>query len=200
MRRPLDLSIRSTSSSTCALVSTRLVSSCRPRRATKTRLGSLIHTSSTAGSSRNGWSGPNPATRATSSPTTAVGVGRPARPRRSGCARRGRGRRARRSGGPAGVALRVDALATDQLPDPRVEVLDQLDRVGRVRWGRRWACSQDGARHRSCPSRDGASEDDARRAARRSGGRSGQELDLAWRVEPSAPSCCRAVGCPQPGR
>ena len=52
MRRPLDLSIRSTSSCTCAELRIVDVSSCRPARATNTRLGSLIHTSSTVGSSR----------------------------------------------------------------------------------------------------------------------------------------------------
>ena len=61
-----DLSIRSTSSCTWALVSIRLVSSWRPRRAMNTRLGSLIQTSSTVGSSRKGCSGPKPETRATS--------------------------------------------------------------------------------------------------------------------------------------
>ncbi len=49
------------------------MSSCRPRRAMKTRLGSLIQISSTSGSSRKGWSGPKPETRAISSPTTAAG-------------------------------------------------------------------------------------------------------------------------------
>ena len=90
IRRPLDLSIRSTSSCTCAAVSIRLVSSCRPLRATKTRLGSLIQISSTAGSSRNGCSGPKPDTRATSSPTTAStsGTGATAPVRlRSSCSR-----------------------------------------------------------------------------------------------------------------
>jgi hypothetical protein len=45
MRRPLDFSIRSlsTSSWTWALARTRLVSSCRPCRAMNTRLGSLIN-------------------------------------------------------------------------------------------------------------------------------------------------------------
>ena len=71
IRRPLDFSIRSTSSCTCAVLSIRLVSSCRPLRAMKIRLGSLIQISSTAGSSRKGCSGPNPETRATSSPTRA---------------------------------------------------------------------------------------------------------------------------------
>ena len=52
MRRPLDLSIRSTSSCTCAGVSTVVVSSWRPCLATNTWLGSLIQTSSTVGSSR----------------------------------------------------------------------------------------------------------------------------------------------------
>jgi hypothetical protein len=51
-RRPLDLSIRSTSSCTWAAVRIVEVSSCLPPRATKTRLGSLIQTSSTVGSSR----------------------------------------------------------------------------------------------------------------------------------------------------
>ena len=69
-RRPDDFSIRSVSSCTCAVVSIRLVSSWRPLRAMKTRLGSLIQISSTDGSSRKGWSGPKPETRATSSPTT----------------------------------------------------------------------------------------------------------------------------------
>ncbi len=90
IRRPLDLSIRSTSSCTCAGVSIRLVSSCRPRRAMKTRLGSLIQISSTAGSSRNGCNAPNPDTRATSSPTTestsATGATAPVR-LRSSCSR-----------------------------------------------------------------------------------------------------------------
>lgn len=71
MRRPLDLSIRSTRSSTCAGSSRRLVSSWRPRLAMNTRFGSLIQISSTSGSSRNGWRGPKPDTRATSSPTIA---------------------------------------------------------------------------------------------------------------------------------
>ena len=90
MRRPELLSIRSTSSCTCAWVSTRLVSSWRPCRATKTRSGALIHSSSTVGSSRNGCSGPNPLTRATSSPTAAAtsgtGVTCPVR-LRSSCSR-----------------------------------------------------------------------------------------------------------------
>ncbi len=89
-RRPLDLSIRSTSSVTCAVVSIRLVSSWRPLRAMKTRLGSLIQISSTDGSSRNGWSGPKPETRATSSPTTesTSGTGATAPVRlRSSCSR-----------------------------------------------------------------------------------------------------------------
>ena len=75
IRRPLDLSIRSTSSSTWAEVSMRLVSSCRPLRAMNTRLGSLIQISSTAGSSRKGCNGPKPDTRATSSRTTDSGSG-----------------------------------------------------------------------------------------------------------------------------
>ena len=52
MRRPLDFSIRSTSSWTCAALSSVEVSSWRPARATNTRDGSLIQTSSTVGSSR----------------------------------------------------------------------------------------------------------------------------------------------------
>ena len=82
-RRPLDFSIRSTSSLTWAASRRRLVSSWRPRRAMNTRLGSLIHTSSTSGSSRNGCSGPKPDTRATSSPTmtssSAIGATAPVR-------------------------------------------------------------------------------------------------------------------------
>ena len=90
IRRPLDLSIRSTSSCTCAVVRMVVVSSCRPARATNTRDGSLIQISSTSGSSRYACSGPNPATRATSSPTTplasATGATTPVR-LRSSCAR-----------------------------------------------------------------------------------------------------------------
>ena len=51
-RRPLDLSIRSTSSCTWGYVSIRVVSSWRPSRAMKTLVGSLIQISSTVGSSR----------------------------------------------------------------------------------------------------------------------------------------------------
>ena len=87
IRRPLLFNIRSTSSCTWAPVRIRLVSSWRPRRATKTRLGSLIHTSSTVGSSSSGWSGPKPETRATSSPTiestSATGATAPVRLRSS---------------------------------------------------------------------------------------------------------------------
>lgn len=50
--RPEFFSIRSTRSRTCASVSTVVVSSLRPCLATKTRPGSLIQISSTAGSSR----------------------------------------------------------------------------------------------------------------------------------------------------
>ena len=72
-RRPDVLSIRSTRSRTSAAVRIVVVSSCRPSRATNTRCGSLIQTSSTVGSSRYGWSGPKPATRATSSSTARSG-------------------------------------------------------------------------------------------------------------------------------
>ena len=75
MRRPLDFSIRSTSSCTSARLRIRFVSSCRPLRAMNTRLGSLIQISSTSGSSRKCCSGPKPETRATSSPTTPTGSG-----------------------------------------------------------------------------------------------------------------------------
>ena len=121
MRRPLDLSIRSTSSCTCAVLSIRLVSSCRPLRAMNTRLGSLIQTSSTLGSSRNGCSGPKPETRATSSPTTAstsgTGATTPVR-LRSSWSRTTPSAMRRTS---ARVALRVDALAADQLAHVLVE-------------------------------------------------------------------------------
>ena len=118
-------------------MSIRLVSSCRPLRATKTRLGSLIQTSSTVGSSRNGCSGPNPDTRATSSPTSAVDVGH----------RRDHAGQAAlvvvaddALGDPAyerGVALRVDALAAHQPPHVQVELVDQLPVVRSARVGRR---------------------------------------------------------------
>jgi hypothetical protein len=61
-RRPDDFSIFSTRSRTSSAVRTVVVSSCTPWRATKTLVGSLIHTSSTVGSSRYGCSGPKPAT------------------------------------------------------------------------------------------------------------------------------------------
>jgi hypothetical protein len=70
-RRPLAFSSRSTSSSTCSAVRIVVVSSCRPSRATNTRDGSLIQISSTPGSSRYSCSGPNPATRASSSSSIA---------------------------------------------------------------------------------------------------------------------------------
>ena len=52
MRRPEDLSMRSTRSRISAAVKIVVVSSLRPRWATKTLLGSLIQISSTVGSSR----------------------------------------------------------------------------------------------------------------------------------------------------
>ena len=126
MRRPLDLSIRSTSSCTWAVVRTRLVSSWRPWRAMKTRLGSLIQTSSTAGSSRNGCSGPKPGDPGDQLADHRVDVGH----------RRDRAGQAavvvladHALGDPAderGVALRVDALAAHVLADLLVELLDEL--------------------------------------------------------------------------
>ena len=62
MRRPVLFSIRSTRSRTSSAVSTVVVSSLRPLRATKTRDGSLIQISSTEGSSRYFWIAPYPAT------------------------------------------------------------------------------------------------------------------------------------------
>jgi len=61
-RRPEVFSIFSTRSRTCASVRIVVVSSLRPDLATKIRPGSLTQISSTVGSSRNAWSGPNPAT------------------------------------------------------------------------------------------------------------------------------------------
>ena len=107
------------------LVSTRLVSSCRPWRATNTRLGSLIQTSSTAGSSRNGCSGPNPPTRATSSPTSAstsaTGATSPVR-LRSSWSRTTVSAIRRTTGRPAAGR----PLPADQLRTLLVELLDQL--------------------------------------------------------------------------
>ena len=57
-RRPLVISIRSTRSRTCSSASMVVVSSLTPPRATNTRPGSLIHSSSTVGSSRYCCSGP----------------------------------------------------------------------------------------------------------------------------------------------
>ena len=72
-RRPLVRSIRSTSSATSAAVSTVVVSSLRPRRATKTLPGSLTQTSSTSGSSSQRCSGPKPATASSTARATRGG-------------------------------------------------------------------------------------------------------------------------------
>ncbi len=69
IRRPDDLSIRSTRSRTWSPVSTVLVSSGTPLRATKTWLGALIQISSTSGSSKYCCSGPKPATVSSTSLT-----------------------------------------------------------------------------------------------------------------------------------
>ncbi len=61
-RRPEDLSIFSTRSRTSSPVRIVVVSSCTPRRAMKTLVGSLIQISSTVGSSRYFCNGPKPAT------------------------------------------------------------------------------------------------------------------------------------------
>ena len=62
MRRPVLFNIRSTRSRTSSAVSTVVVNSLRPLRATNTRDGSLIQISSTDGSSRYFWIAPYPAT------------------------------------------------------------------------------------------------------------------------------------------
>ena len=61
-RRPEDFSIFSTRSRTSSAVRIVVVSSCTPRRAMNTLVGSLIQISSTVGSSRYCCSGPKPAT------------------------------------------------------------------------------------------------------------------------------------------
>ena len=61
-RRPEDFSIFSTRSRTSSAVRIVVVSSCTPRRAMNTLVGSLIQISSTVGSSRYFCSGPKPAT------------------------------------------------------------------------------------------------------------------------------------------
>ncbi len=71
-RRPVECSIRSTSSRTCNSVRARSTRSETPSRAMNTRSGPLIQSSSTLGSSRNGWSGPNPVSVATTWRVTAV--------------------------------------------------------------------------------------------------------------------------------
>ena len=121
IRRPLLFSIRSTSSCTCAADRIRLVSSCRPRRATKTRLGSLIHTSSTVGSSSSGWSGPNPETRRDQLADHRVDVGD--RRDRSGQAVvvMGTHHPFSQASYDERIALRVDALTAHGLADPLVE-------------------------------------------------------------------------------
>ena len=64
-RRPVDCSIRSTRSRTSVSVSSTVVSSGTPLRAMKTFEGPLIQISSMSGSSKNGWSTPNPVIEAT---------------------------------------------------------------------------------------------------------------------------------------
>ena len=86
----------------------------------------MIQTSSTAGSSRNGWSGPKPDTRATSSPTIAsTSADRSDDPGQAALvvgAHHGLGEAAYDER----VALRVDALAAHGLAHPLVERLDQV--------------------------------------------------------------------------
>ena len=105
-----------------------LVSSCRPLRATKTRLGSLIQISSTSGSSRNRCSGPKPETRATSSPITPTGSGTgvttPVRLRSSWARTTSSAIRRTR----VDVELRVDPFAAYDGTHLLVEVSDQIDR------------------------------------------------------------------------
>ncbi len=72
-RRPEVLSIRSTRSRTCSSVSTVLVSSDTPRRATYTWVGALSQTSSISGSSRYGCNGPNPPTASVTARAAASG-------------------------------------------------------------------------------------------------------------------------------
>ena len=92
----------------------------------KTRLGSLIQTSSTSGSSRNGWSGPKPETRAISSPTTAPRIG----DRDDGTGQAALVVAAYDVLGDAAherrVALGVDTLRAHLLAHPRIELLDEV--------------------------------------------------------------------------
>jgi hypothetical protein len=72
IRRSEVRSTRSTRSASSP-GATIVVSSLRPRRTTNTRPGSLIRISSASGSSSQRCSGPNPATRSSTSRTTASG-------------------------------------------------------------------------------------------------------------------------------